>query len=125
MRRLDHTMIFMLIAGTITPFALLVLEGTFAKALLIAVWAAALAGIVVELIWIDAPKWLAAIVYIAVGLIGAVAFPAIVSEAGLAPALLIAGGGALYTPAAPSSTRSSARTRARRSSATTRSSTCW
>jgi len=96
MRRLDHTMIFMLIAGTITPFALLLLEGTFAKALLITVWAAALAGIVVELIWIEAPKWVTAIVYSAVGLIGAVAYPEIVSKAGLGAALLIAGGGALY-----------------------------
>ena len=83
MRRLDHTMIFLLIAGTITPFALLVLEGGFAKALLIGVWGAALGGIVVELIWVDAPKWLAAIVYVAVGLIGAVAYPEIVSKAGI------------------------------------------
>jgi hemolysin III len=96
MRRLDHTMIFLLIAGTITPFALLVLDGGFAKALLIAVWGGALAGIVVELIWLDAPKWLAAIVYVAVGLIGAVAYPEIVSRAGLGAGILIAAGGALY-----------------------------
>jgi len=96
MRRLDHTMIFLLIAGTITPFALLVLEGGFAKALLIGVWGAALGGIVVELIWVDAPKWLAAIVYVAVGLIGAVAYPEIVSKAGLGAGILIAAGGALY-----------------------------
>jgi hemolysin III len=96
MRRLDHTMIFLLIAGTVTPFALLVLEGGFAQALLIAVWAGALAGIVVELIWLDHPKWLAAVVYVAVGLIGAVAFPEIVSRAGLGAGLLIAGGGLLY-----------------------------
>jgi hemolysin III len=96
MRRLDHTMIFLLIAGTVTPFALLVLEGGFAKALLIAVWAGALAGIVVELIWLDAPKWLASTVYVAVGLIGAVAYPEIVSEAGLGAGILIAAGGALY-----------------------------
>ena len=96
MRRLDHTMIFLLIAGTITPFALLVLEGGFAKALLIGVWGAALGGIVVELIWVDAPKWLAAIVYVGVGLIGAVAYPEIVSEAGLGAGILIAAGGALY-----------------------------
>ncbi len=96
MRRLDHTMIFLLIAGTITPFALLVLEGGFAMALLIAVWAGALAGIVVELIWLDAPKWLAAIVYVGVGLIGAVAYPEIVSQAGLGAGILIAAGGALY-----------------------------
>ena len=53
MRRLDHTMIFFLIAGTVTPFALLVLEGPLATALLIAVWAGALAGTIVELLWTD------------------------------------------------------------------------
>ena len=46
-----------LIAGTVTPFALLVLSGPFATALLVAVWAGAAAGIVVELFWVDAPKW--------------------------------------------------------------------
>jgi len=96
MRRLDHTMIFLLIAGTITPFALLVLEGGFAKALLIAVWAGALAGVVVELIWIDAPRWVSACVYVSVGLIGAIAYPEIVSRAGLGAGVLIALGGLLY-----------------------------
>jgi hemolysin III len=96
MRRLDHIMIFLLIAGTVTPFALLVLEDGFAEALLIAVWAGALAGIVVELIWLDHPKWVAAVVYVGVGLIGAVAYPEIVSRAGLGAGVLIAAGGALY-----------------------------
>jgi hemolysin III len=96
MRRLDHTMIFLLIAGTVTPFALLVLDGTWSKALLIAVWAGAAAGVVVELIWLDAPKWVAAIVYAAVGMIGAVAYPEIVARAGIGAGLLIAIGGALY-----------------------------
>ena len=96
MRRLDHTMIFFLIAGTITPFCLLVMEGPLATALLIAVWAGALAGAVVELVWTDSPKWVSAIVYVAVGLIGAIGFPAIIAETGIAAGLLIAGGGALY-----------------------------
>jgi hemolysin III len=96
MRRLDHTMIFLLIAGTVTPFALLVLEGALATAVLIAVWAGAAAGIVVELIWTDHPKWVAAVVYIAVGMIGAVGYPAIVAEAGVVAGILIATGGALY-----------------------------
>ena len=100
MRRLDHTMIFFLIAGTITPFALLVLDAPLATALLIAVWAAPLAGTVVELSGSTSPKWVSALVYIAVGLIGAVAFPAIVAEAGLGAGVLIAGGGALYTTGA-------------------------
>ena len=96
MRRLDHTMIFFLIAGTVTPFALLVMDGPFATALLIAVWAGALAGTIVELVWIDSPKWVAAIVYCAVGLIGAIGLPAIVAETGLVAGILIAGGGLLY-----------------------------
>ena len=100
MRRLDHAMIFLLIAGTVTPFALLVMDGPLATALLIAVWAGALAGTVVELIWIDAPKWISAIVYVAVGLIGAIGFPAIVAEAGIVAGLLIAAGGALYATGA-------------------------
>src|SRR6266540_7527240 len=56
-RRLDHSMIFLLIAGTTTPFALLVLHGAFASAILIAVWVGAAVGVVVELIWVEAPKW--------------------------------------------------------------------
>jgi hemolysin III len=100
MRRLDHTMIFVLIAGTVTPFALLVMEGSFATGLLIAVWAGALAGTVVELVWVDHPKWVAAIVYIAVGSIGVVGFPAIVVEAGVVAGVLIAVGGALYVTGA-------------------------
>jgi hemolysin III len=100
MRRLDHSMIFLLIAGTVTPFALLVMSGPLASALLIAVWAGAAAGIVVELIWVDAPKWFSTIVYVAVGWIGALGFPAIVIEAGLGAGLLIAAGGVLYTAGA-------------------------
>lgn len=96
MRRLDHTMIFFLIAGTMTPFALLVLEPPLSTALLIAVWGGALAGTIVELVWTSSPKWVSAAVYVAVGLIGAVGFPAIVAETGLVAGLLIAGGGALY-----------------------------
>ena len=56
MRRLDHTMIFLLIAGTVTPFALLVMEPPLSTALLIAVWAGALAGTIVELVWIGPPE---------------------------------------------------------------------
>jgi hemolysin III len=100
MRRLDHTMIFFLIAGTVTPFALLVLEPPLSTTLLIAVWAGALAGTAVELLWVDHPKWVAAIVYIAVGMIGAIGFPAIVTEAGIGAGVLIAGGGALYATGA-------------------------
>jgi hemolysin III len=96
MRRLDHAMIFFLIAGTVTPFAILVMDGALATALLVAVWAGALAGTIVELVWVDHPKWVAAVVYIAVGLIGAIGFPVIVAETGPVAGALIAAGGALY-----------------------------
>jgi hemolysin III len=100
MRRLDHSMIFLLIAGTVTPFALLVMSGPLADALLIAVWAGAVAGIVVELIWVDAPKWVSTIVYLAVGWIGLLGFPAIVVDAGIGAGILIAAGGVFYTTGA-------------------------
>ncbi len=96
MRRLDHSMIFVLIAGTITPFAAILLDPPFSTAMLITVWAAAIAGMVVETIWIDAPKWVSAAVYVAVGSLGAIALPAIISTAGLGAGLLIALGGILY-----------------------------
>jgi len=96
MRRLDHTMIFFLIAGTLTPFAVLVMEPPLATALLIAVWGGALAGTIVELVWTDSPKWVSASVYVGVGLIGAVGFPAIIAETGLVAGILIATGGVLY-----------------------------
>jgi hemolysin III len=97
MRRLDHSMIFLLIAGTITPFCLLTMTGTWATAILIAVWSAAALGIVIELVWTGSPKWVSALIYVAVGWIGALAFPAIVGTAGVAAGLLIATGGLLYT----------------------------
>ena len=100
MRRLDHTMIFFLIAGTLTPFAVLVMEPPLSTALLIAVWGGALAGTIVELVWTDSPKWISASVYVAVGLIGAVGFPAIIAETGLVAGILIATGGALYVTGA-------------------------
>jgi hemolysin III len=99
-RRLDHSMIFLLIAGTVTPFAVLVMDGPLANALLIAVWAGALAGIVVEVVWVDAPKWVSTIVYLAVGWIGLLGFPAIVVAAGVGAGALIAAGGVLYTAGA-------------------------
>jgi hemolysin III len=97
MRRLDHSMIFLLIAGTVTPFALLVVGGTLGTALLIAVWAGAAAGIAVEMIWTTSPKWVSVAVYLAVGWIGAAAFPSIIANAGPGAGALIAAGGILYT----------------------------
>jgi len=100
MRRLDHSMIFFLIAGTYTPFALLVLHGALADAILVVVWIGALAGAIVEMVWIEHPKWVAALIYMALGWVAAVAFPELWSEMGVAGTLLVAVGGLLYTAGA-------------------------
>ncbi len=100
MRRLDHSMIFFLIAGTYTPFALLVMHGAFATAILIAVWVGAVAGAIVEMVWIGHPKWVSATVYLSIGWVAAVAFPDLWSALGPGGALLLAGGGLLYTAGA-------------------------
>src|ERR1700709_2839641 len=100
MRRLDHSMIFFLIAGTYTPFALLVLHGALANAILIVVWIAAIAGAIVEMIWSGHPKWVAAIIYLSLGWVAVAAFPELWSEMGVAGGLLGAAGGLLYTAGA-------------------------
>jgi hemolysin III len=100
MRRLDHTMIFVLIAGTYTPFALLVLDGTLATAILIAVWAGAFGGIVLNLVWVTAPKWVTASVYVGLGWVAVIAMPALAEQLGAVGVALLMGGGLLYTAGA-------------------------
>ncbi len=96
MRRLDHSTILLLIAGTYTPFALLAFDGLLGTAVLIAVWSGAAAGLVRNLLWIDSPTWVTAVVYIALCWGGAIAVPELVSF-GIVPAVLVFLGGALYT----------------------------
>ena len=96
MRRLDHSTILLLIAGTYTPFALLAFEGRVADVILVVVWAGAAAGLVLNLAWIDAPKWLAALVFVALGWVGVAAVPELL-DVGVAPAVLVFVGGGLYT----------------------------
>src|SRR6185312_3900585 len=74
MRRLDHSMIFVLIAGTYTPVALLALKGSLSTTILIVLWAGALGGVIFKLLWIDAPKWLFAGVYVALGWVAVAVF---------------------------------------------------
>jgi hemolysin III len=100
MRRLDHTMIFVLIAGSYTPFALLVLRGTLGTVILIVAWSAALAGAVFKLAWIDAPGWLIASTYIAIGWIAVVAVPEMVHSLGVVAVGAVAAGGILYSAGA-------------------------
>jgi hemolysin III len=100
MRRLDHSMIFLLIAGTYTPFAVLVLEGTLATVILLVVWTGALAGVALKLVWIDAPKPLVAVLYVLLGWVAVAAFPDLVAGLGVTSTALVAAGGMLYTAGA-------------------------
>jgi hemolysin III len=96
MRRLDHSTILLLIAGTYTPFALLAFDGALADVLLVVVWAGAAAGLVLNLAWIDAPTGVTAAVFVALGWVGIAAVPELL-DLGVAPAVLVFIGGALYT----------------------------
>ncbi len=96
-RRLDHAMIFVFIAGTYTPFALLSFEGWLPVLVLACVWSGAALGLVVNLAWIDAPKWVTAPAYLLVGWVGVIAAPQLFSAVGVAGAVLLIVGGALYT----------------------------
>jgi hemolysin III len=96
MRRLDHSMIFVLIAGTYTPVALLALKGSLATTILVVLWAGALGGVIFKLLWIDGPKWVFAGVYVALGLVSAAVFGELPSAIGWLGVAGLALGGLLY-----------------------------
>jgi hemolysin III len=96
MRRLDHSTIFLLIAGTYTPFALTLLHGVSARVLLCLVWGGALLGIAFRVLWIGAPRWLYLPVYIALGW-AAIFWLQDFAAAGPAVLTLIILGGGLYS----------------------------
>jgi hemolysin III len=96
MRKLDHSMIFVLIAGTSTPVALLALGGATATAVLLIAWGAAVLGIGISLLWIDAPKWLTAVIYCAAGLSGAFAIGSLLKSISPLGVAGIVSGGAIY-----------------------------
>jgi len=97
MRRLDHSMIFVLIAGSYTPFAVLVLHGPLAIAILVGVWAGALLGLVINLVWSDAPRWLHALLYVTLGWVAVAALPQLAGAIGVGGTMLLGLGGVLYT----------------------------
>ena len=97
MRRLDHSMIFVLIAGSYTPFAVLVLHGSLGVTILVAAWAGALLGVAFNLVWRNAPTWLRAALYVGLGWIAVAAAPQLGAGIGLVGVTLVALGGVLYT----------------------------
>jgi hemolysin III len=96
-RRLDHAMIFVFIAGTYTAFALVAFTGAARIVGLATVWAGAAFGIFLNLVWIDAPRWLSAVAYLGVGWVGLILIPQLFPALGVAAAVLVIVGGALYS----------------------------
>ena len=100
MQRLDHAAIYLLIAGTYTPFGLLVLDGASRVALLGVVWGGATLAIAQKLLWVEAPNWLAAAIGIVLGWTGVVVLPQLYDATGATGVGLLALGGVLYTAGA-------------------------
>lgn len=97
MKRLDHSMIFVFIAGTYTPIAVLTLPHTASVAVLTVVWVGALFGVTLQSVWPAAPRWLSVPCYVALGWVAAFVFPDLLHNGGVAPFTLIAIGGLIYT----------------------------
>lgn len=100
MRRLDHSMIFVFIAATYTPIAVLALHGALGTVILAVVWGGALAGVTLSLAWPGAPKWLTALVYVALGWVAVAAMPQLWDTIGPWSVGGLAVGGVLYTAGA-------------------------
>jgi len=97
--RLDHAGVYLLIAGTYTPFALIVMSPGWAVAVLSVVWGGAAAAAAAKLLWVQAPKWLSAVIGVALGWSGVVAFPELLATPPMGLVLVLTGG-VLYTAGA-------------------------
>ena len=97
LKRMDHANIFLLIAGSYTPFAVLAVKGDARVAILAAVWATALFGVAFRVFWVGAPRWSYVPLYIGLGWAMAFVFPQLLHGAGVAAFVLVAVGGLLYT----------------------------
>jgi hemolysin III len=100
MRRLDHAMIFVLIAASNTPFALLALHGSLATAILAIAWAGAFGGVILQLVWTDHPKWASAAIGMALGWVGLVTLTQLPATIGWAAVGVLVASGAVYTAGA-------------------------
>jgi hemolysin III len=100
MRRVDHAGVYLLIAGTYTPVGLLVLDGNWRVVVLAIVYAGAGTAIAIKFAWVDAPKWLAVVLGIALGWVAVVALPQLATRLGASGLALLAAGGLAYTAGA-------------------------
>ena len=96
-RKLDHMMIFVLIAGSYTPVCLIILGRSVGYPLLALVWGIALIGMVINLCWITCPKWVSSVIYIAMGWVCVLVFGQLLDSLSTPAFLWLLGGGLLYT----------------------------
>ncbi|HET7901931.1 MAG TPA: hemolysin III family protein [Candidatus Nanopelagicales bacterium] len=97
LKRLDHSNIFLIIAGSYTPFAVVLLPEEQERTLLILVWSGALAGVLFRVFWVGAPRWLYTPIYIALGWVAIFYLPAFWSAGGPLVVILLALGGIFYS----------------------------
>lgn len=97
LKKLDHSMIFILIAGSYTPFCLLSLSGAWKWSILSVVWTVAILGITSKILWIDMPRWLSTLLYIGMGWIALFALKPLYDSLTLVSFLLLVLGGVMYT----------------------------
>jgi hemolysin III len=97
MRRLDHSMIFVFMAGTYTPVIMLASLGAFGTGLLAAVWVGALAGVAITMFWLHAPRWVTAACYLTLGWVAVVALPQLWSHLGIVQFTLLVVGGLIFS----------------------------
>jgi hemolysin III len=100
LRRFDHANIYLIIAGTYTPFALLALDGAARVAVLGVTWGGALAGVLFRVLWMGAPRWLYTVLYLALGWTAIFVMPQLLEGAGVAAVVLVAVGGVFYSAGA-------------------------
>ena len=97
LRRIDHMMIFVLIAGTYTPVCLVPLAGKWGTILLSAIWAIAIAGVFMKIFWMGAPRWLSTMIYVVMGWLSITAFVPLLKAVGWGGFGMLLGGGIAYT----------------------------
>jgi hemolysin III len=100
LQRLDHAMIFLLIAGTATPAFLLATRGSFRLACLIAIWTLTFTAAAIHMVWMNAPELLVGSTFVGLGWVGGLALPAVWLHSGTAAGALMLAGGLLYTAGA-------------------------
>lgn len=96
-RKIDHMMIFVLIAGSYTPVCLIVLGGQLGYTMLAVVWGIALVGILIKALWITCPKWFSSVIYIAMGWVCVFVFSTLFNTLPTAAFLWLLAGGIIYT----------------------------